>query len=152
MDEYDSPTPVKTAFCTRMSVKEYEDQTSSCTEDGLLQLTQYLMDNPALYQKIMSEKKKDKIKSGGFFSHAKASFDFCLESEREFKLCAFNQARAVSFLFGKDMGHVSEDECEKELNEVTSNMIKVFQYSEGDDEWSNAFASVFHFYLLISRV
>lgn len=68
MDEYDPATPVSKMYCTRLSAEEYENEASSCTEDALVQLIEYLEKNPASYRRIMTQKKRE---DSGFFSYAK---------------------------------------------------------------------------------
>lgn len=73
MDEYDPPTPVIKAYCSRLSAEEYENQASSCTEDAIAELIQHLEKNPASYRKAMAQKKKEKQENAGLFSYAKVS-------------------------------------------------------------------------------
>ena len=73
MDEYDPPTPVTKAYCSRLSAEEYENQASSCTENAIAELVQYLEKNPASYRKALAEKKKEKLENTGLFSYAKAN-------------------------------------------------------------------------------
>ena len=64
MDEYDPPTPISKVYCARLNTLEYEDQASSCTEDALVELVQYLECNPESYHEVATRRKKDDEESG----------------------------------------------------------------------------------------
>ncbi len=73
MDEYDPATPVSKTYCVRLSAAEYENQTSSCTEDALAELIEHLEKNPGSYRRVMTQRKKEEVENAGFFSYAKVS-------------------------------------------------------------------------------
>ena len=51
-------------------------------------------------------------------------------------LCA--QVKLLSLLSGKDSFAVSEDECSTELEKMTTDMVKAFDYSEGKSYWGSS--------------
>ena len=74
MDEYDPATPVSNkTYCVRLTANEYESQASSCTEDALTELIEYLDKNPGSYHRVMVRRKKEEEENAGFLSYAKVS-------------------------------------------------------------------------------
>lgn len=71
MDEYDPPTPLNKAYCTRLNEEEYENQASSCTEEALLELMQHLEDNPESYHGVMNRRKKEEEENASLLSYLK---------------------------------------------------------------------------------
>lgn len=47
-------------------------------------------------------------------------------------LCRYFKIKLFSLFSGKDSTLVSEDECSTELDKVKTDMVKAFDYSEGD--------------------
>ena len=71
MDEYDAATPVTKTYCARMTAEEYENQASTCTEDALDSLIQYLEKNPESFKRVLGRRKREEEESAGLFSFAK---------------------------------------------------------------------------------
>lgn len=74
MDEFDPATPVNKAYCRRLNAKEYEDQASTCTEDALAELIQYLEKNPGSYHRAMGRRKWEEEGNAGIFSFVKVLY------------------------------------------------------------------------------
>lgn len=72
LDEYDEATPLKATYCSRLSVEDYEDQSSKCTGDALEQLIKHLENNPDIYKKVLKAKKKEDEETG-FISSMRVS-------------------------------------------------------------------------------
>lgn len=73
LDEYDEATPMRGTYCSRLTVDEYENQSSKCTEDALEQLISHLESNPEVYKKVLKDKKKQEEEEAGILSFMKVS-------------------------------------------------------------------------------
>ena len=76
MDEYDPPTPISAtkAYCARLNLEDYENESSVYTENALDDLIQYLEKNPASYQRVMIQRKKEEQENSGVLSYAKVKY------------------------------------------------------------------------------
>eukprot|EP00117_Sycon_ciliatum_P028182 scpid60193/ scgid22711/ len=111
LDEYGEPSPMRVAFCSRMTEEEYDQQASETTKRALDDLYSSMDTNPVLYKRILQRRKREEMENGGMFSYLKA--------------------QALAFVGREDAFAVSEDECASKMNSMKSQMSKVFQYSEG---------------------
>ena len=70
LEEFDDAAPLKGTFCSRMSIKEYEEQASSCTQQALQELIGHLDENPEEFKVILNKRKHD-ISEDGIWSFVK---------------------------------------------------------------------------------
>lgn len=114
LDEFDEATPVKSSYCKQLTSEEYEEEGCRCTEDALSDLMSYLDANPSVYGRVLHKRRKEDAENSSLLS--------------------FVKIRALSYLYGRDVGFkpVSEGECQEELEKMKKIMGKAFEYSLGN--------------------
>ena len=69
MDEFDDAVPLKKTFCGRpMTEEEYEDQAAKTTDRAISDLLKHLEENPQVYKKIESRKRREEAEEAGIMS------------------------------------------------------------------------------------
>ncbi|KAI0237560.1 hypothetical protein LSAT2_011872 [Lamellibrachia satsuma] len=112
LDEFDDASQLHHAFCRQISTVEFEEEGISETEKALQALVGHLEENPGKYMQILRRRKQEEIENSGMLS--------------------FLKARLMSRLRGDEyqMSLMADSECEKKLSEVTTGMLKVFEYAQ----------------------
>jgi hypothetical protein len=110
LGEFDAPSPMPTRFCSRVSLAEYEENSSKNTEAGLQQLLEYLKYNPTAYYEILAKRKKEESDNAGFF--------------------AYLTTRLAQWYTGSTET-VDQDEAKKKLSELKGDIVKSFNYCQG---------------------
>ncbi|KAK2190645.1 hypothetical protein NP493_72g03003 [Ridgeia piscesae] len=112
LDEFDDASQLQHVFCRQMSSVEFEQQGVTETEKALQALVSHLEENPKQYMQILRRRKQEEIENAGMLS--------------------FLKARLMSRLRGDQYqtSLVADSECEKKLSEVTTGMLKVFEYAQ----------------------
>lgn len=73
LDEFDEATPLRRAYCSRLTLEEYEDEGSSYTEKALSELVAGLDRKPDTYKKVLERRKKEEVEEGGVLTYVKVS-------------------------------------------------------------------------------
>ncbi|XP_013402600.1 pollen-specific leucine-rich repeat extensin-like protein 2 [Lingula anatina] len=112
LDEFDQPSPLRSAYCSQMTEDEYEEQTATETEKALRELIQHLKSDPVTYHKILKKKKQEEIENSGVFSYLKCKLFMAVQGEN----------------YVENM--ITEEESKQKLNELTCGMEKAFEYAQ----------------------
>ena len=70
LEEFDEATPLRGTYCSRLSVEEYEEQASECTERALRQLMDHLDENPQEFKAVLRKRRRDE-EEGGLWAFVK---------------------------------------------------------------------------------
>ncbi len=109
---YDPASPCLTTICKRVSVKEYEEQASKATEDGIAEIIRYLEYNPTAYYNILRKRKREELENGGVFSWLKV--------------------KMMSAVLGDEfVEQIDPAEAKQKMSELKEEMISAYNYSEG---------------------
>ena len=71
LEEFDDATPLKGTFCSRVSMEEYEEESSSCTKQALRELIDHLDENPREFSSVLRKRKRDEAGENGVFAFIK---------------------------------------------------------------------------------
>ena len=77
LEEFDEATPLKGTFCSRLSVEEYEEQASACTEQALRGLMAHLDKNPEEFKTVLRKRKLDEEEEGSMWAFVKVCTVLC---------------------------------------------------------------------------
>ncbi len=71
LGEFDEATPLRRTYCSRLTLAEYENEGSSCTEKALEELLQHLESEPNAYRKVVKRRKREEVEEEGVLAYMK---------------------------------------------------------------------------------
>lgn len=71
LEEFDDATPLRGTFCSRVSVDEFEKQSSSCTKQALSELMDHLDNHPLEFKAVLRKRKRDEEEQSGLIGFVK---------------------------------------------------------------------------------
>ena len=78
MDEFDDAVPLKRTFCAKqMTEEEYEDQAAETTDKAISDLLKHLEENPQVYKKIETRRRREEAEQAGIMSLIKVHAHEC---------------------------------------------------------------------------
>ena len=108
---FDAASPCATTFCSRITLEEYDKQSSLSTERAITDLIKYLEYNPSQFYDTLRKRKKEQQENAGVLS--------------------FLKVKILSMVLGDDYIDVSPEEARQKLQEFKEEMIKAYNYAQG---------------------
>lgn len=71
MSEYDEATPLRSTFCSKLTVEQYDQETSDYTQQSLSGLIEFLDEYPNEYSKVIKRRRREEAESSSVLSYLK---------------------------------------------------------------------------------